>query len=1291
MAEESTKSWADTDSDSSSSSSSSSDSEQEEVHCLMADQTSDDEVFDFSNIEFTREDLVSALNDMVKEYRKLSHTFEEVKAENDDLKNSSAEPSAVELGEADSLTIELRQEVIKDRKVLMAEERTKSWADTDSDSSSSSSSSSDSEQEEVHYLMADQTSDDEVFDFSNIEFTLEDLVSALNDMVKEYRKLSKTFEEVKDENDDLKNSSVEPSTVELGEADSLKIELNKLIAENELLRNESSELKAEIEKLNLTMSSWTKSSASLDKLSGIQKPASDRTELCFNSSESSEGETSTQSQLVYDKFNKMRFVKASVTSDSCESIKYNDQTSPKLNHKGKSGIGYQRPENSKPSWLKNKLDKDKAKAGSKSFVPNQPRRNSTKVKSGWRKVQPRRDLNGQNMKSTLNRSHHGFAQTLTDSSTGKTVKRYIKISSDVLTIAAPAVTISILAYSKLIYQSAMASSLFVNTVHVCFESVLSMDNAGMVVMFESLVATGLKGFLGCPVVIHEAALLEFFENGSVRDGLVVSTVNGVTVEISEQLFAEMFELPVEGLTDFSEIPKDLVFDARSIVSLSGEPVSISGKNKEMTIEFRLLCDILAKTISVKAGSFDAITQEKFLMMAAITCGVRINWNRLLFNILKDMVTPGTRQAKGYSIQISLLLENVPKLELGESSEFPSSKILTEKRVHRPAVTTVAEPFVKKKRTTKSKSGSSKDKLEILSVAHEAVPLQIIAPTPVSKKRTTKSKSGSSKDKLEILSVAHEAVPLQIIAPTPVSQTEQPSVPKRKTQKRNRKLILGSDDEFVEQPAAKVAGETVVEQEPVVEVPGETVIEGIAEPHSEPAVADFANVGMSTADDFDTIIEQVLAETAQIGPDEEEQDVGGLDVGEQAAPKADEFEQWLNLSYEELHARQAGQPVVTSSDTDEDMDTVEEMETEAVEQSAYETMSLEDILMTIPVECPLPSANVEIMKITLGKSISIPGVDEGDWYKADLPTIPVMDKGKAPLMERDPIKGNPVKEQFSLILADIEVLVLLREQIIDEARKINFIPGEGSSATDLKVLEMLSDLHMFVAEDLKEQTIAHGLKWEKTCCSKIFEGRPRDRGAIISRTNTNSRSTCWIRTMICVDGVWVIEPCGDHWVTIPREVVNNENSRQRSYDNTLPPVSAFFKVMKKRWGDVCIEAIDFSVSGKLLPVGSINFCRTLAVVEPVSNFGSRRQTVISLGWSQLCTAFVQYSLFSGLNTDDIRSFVSTIALDMSMLRDVQLEGFTRRFDACRPSRNTRSPSLAPGELLATPNTKCRRSC
>ncbi|KZV38867.1 hypothetical protein F511_06925 [Dorcoceras hygrometricum] len=228
----------------------------------------------------------------------------------------------------------------------------------------------------------------------------------------------------------------------------------------------------------------------------------------------------------------------------------------------------------------------------------------------------------------------------------------------------------------------MASSYYTNTLHVNFESVLAMDDLGMVPMFQALMASGLEGFLGCPAVIYEAALVDFFENASDRDDMVVSIVHGVTVEISEQLFAETFELSVECLSELSEIPKDLVFDARNIVSLSGEPVSMSRKKKEMKFEYRILCDILAKTISVNAGSFDALTMEKFMMLTAIICEVKINWNRVLFNILKDMVTAGSRQAKGYAVQISLLLENVPNFELGESSEFPSSKILTDKTVHR---------------------------------------------------------------------------------------------------------------------------------------------------------------------------------------------------------------------------------------------------------------------------------------------------------------------------------------------------------------------------------------------------------------------------------------------------------------------------------------------------------------------------------------------------------------------------------------------------------------------------------
>ncbi|KZT76096.1 dystroglycan-like [Dorcoceras hygrometricum] len=93
----------------------------------------------------------------------------------------------------------------------------------------------------------------------------------------------------------------------------------------------------------------------------------------------------------------------------------------------------------------------------------------------------------------------------------------------------------------------MASSLYSNAQHVDFESILAMDDPGMVSMFEALMASGLRGFLGYPAVVYEDALVDFFENAYVRNGVVFSTVGGQLVEISEKLFAESFELPVFGL------------------------------------------------------------------------------------------------------------------------------------------------------------------------------------------------------------------------------------------------------------------------------------------------------------------------------------------------------------------------------------------------------------------------------------------------------------------------------------------------------------------------------------------------------------------------------------------------------------------------------------------------------------------------------------------------------------------------------------------------------------------------
>ncbi|KZV18685.1 hypothetical protein F511_05758 [Dorcoceras hygrometricum] len=259
----------------------------------------------------------------------------------------------------------------------------------------------------------------------------------------------------------------------------------------------------------------------------------------------------------------------------------------------------------------------------------------------------------------------------------------------------------------------MASSLISNSHHIDFDAVFGMEDTDLVQMFESLKATGLKNFLGCPAAFNKAALTKFFANSSVReDGLVVSTVNGVTVEISEEVFAATFELPAEGLTDLSEVPKNLVFDARSLFSISKEQLSISCLKKAMKIQYRLLHDILSKTIYVKAGSFDSVTRDRFMLMIAITFDVKINWSSLLFGVLREMVTPGSRQAKGYAIRICVLLRNVPGLELGEEVvDAPKFKTPAKKKgvtKKRPAAGDAeVAPIVKKKRTTKGKPVAAK--------------------------------------------------------------------------------------------------------------------------------------------------------------------------------------------------------------------------------------------------------------------------------------------------------------------------------------------------------------------------------------------------------------------------------------------------------------------------------------------------------------------------------------------------------------------------------------------------------
>ncbi|KZV17321.1 putative O-sialoglycoprotein endopeptidase [Dorcoceras hygrometricum] len=254
----------------------------------------------------------------------------------------------------------------------------------------------------------------------------------------------------------------------------------------------------------------------------------------------------------------------------------------------------------------------------------------------------------------------------------------------------------------------MAYSYISNALQINFDSVLSIqDNDGM-------------------------ELEQFFDTALIQDDDITCAISGKYVAISPSRFAGVFNLPTDGLIDLSEVPNDLVLKARALFSRSGTPVQFSCKKRLLKWEFCLLNDILAKSIFVKAGSFDAVTHERFLMMTAIHYGVKINWSTILFEILKEMVDRTTKRAKGFAAQICVLLKGDPAVTLGDAKIFPPLKVLSEKSVHTYVATNktidssgdieepeVAKVAVLKRRTvSKKKSATTIDKKADVALVQE---------------------------------------------------------------------------------------------------------------------------------------------------------------------------------------------------------------------------------------------------------------------------------------------------------------------------------------------------------------------------------------------------------------------------------------------------------------------------------------------------------------------------------------------------------------------------------------------
>ncbi|KZV19837.1 hypothetical protein F511_34499 [Dorcoceras hygrometricum] len=496
----------------------------------------------------------------------------------------------------------------------------------------------------------------------------------------------------------------------------------------------------------------------------------------------------------------------------------------------------------------------------------------------------------------------------------------------------------------------------------------------------------------------------------------------------------------------------------------------------MKYEFRLLNDILAKAVTVKAGSFDAVTIERFQMMTAIHYGLKVNWGKVLFTVLKDMVDKSQRKAKGFAAQIGVLLKGIPVVTLGEGVLFPFAKILSMKTVNSYIATNttidarekqgmIGEATVKRKsNSTKQSSSADNTPVKVISEvagSSKRVATEDIAPVIPTKRRTVKTKHSSSQASLDIMPVAQDVVPIQ-------------------------ELVKDTD-----------------------------------------------NAAAKTTDEVDIIIEQVLEETLMLGVNEEEHGGQGVDD----TMFTEDFAQWLD----DFVSRNSAPEIAGAKNITEVAGSTSPVVVKDINRAVSsiftneELMSIDDLLLQISDDMLLPSITAtEITKIHLGESVSITEYRECDVHLTSLPRISTHDKGKAILEEDEPIRGNPARE-------------LQR---------------------------------------------AHGLPMEQPCASSAFDSSVVS-DAILAQFYSLAKSTCWVRPMILIDGIWK-----------PLQGPN---------------------YLKSGWH------LSLFLNQKKMPKPAIAdiFALHVSLVEPVQYWEAAPYLIKTWRWAQVCADIVLYSMFGCL--------------------------------------------------------------
>ncbi|KZV17452.1 hypothetical protein F511_32931 [Dorcoceras hygrometricum] len=574
---------------------------------------------------------------------------------------------------------------------------------------------------------------------------------------------------------------------------------------------------------------------------------------------------------------------------------------------------------------------------------------------------------------------------------------------------------------------------------------------------------------------------------------------------------------------------------------------------------------------------------------------------------------GRKKAKGFAAQIGVLLKGIPAITMGDGVPFPSAKVLSMRTVHTYIVTNTTidarteseEPGMAKTPKAKKKP-SSADEMPVdmfaeFTASKKRSATEADAPIITKKRRTGKSKPSVSQAKLDIVQVATDVEPIQIVDPTHVAATVPSPMLKRKSRKRRLVLSRDSDDE-------SVGTEEIIKK------------------------ADAAVV-ISTVD---ADIAKVLEETLALGVTATERESQGVDE----ALFEEDFARWLD----DFVARHNEPELVSTNNEAQGTGSINSVVDKEV------NMPIDDLLIQISDDLLLPITTAEVTMIKLG-TFSTSG-----------------DKGNGKLVEDEQVTASHAQELFALICRDVEVMVQVRDSVMQAvvdffaSFSLNNMP-DIESLKDLKekerlmlawaetttlaiavrrqlyvlikyrelllrtvlesyqryltpdlpwnvvavqVANLLSVAHSHSLEDLKAHQQELNIEMVQSNSSLPAIDYIDSGDVRLAHFYSIANSTCWVRPVILMDGVWTPVQGPDFWrsgchlslflnkLRMPAPAIHEIFASHVSliepdqYWTTFPWLMRIW-----RWTKVCEEIVQFNMIGGLRPVRK-DVCQDITV-------------------------------------------------------------------------------------------------